>query len=75
VPFNPSDLVFKHATLIGTLSAGVNHYHRALEFMRSNRGTFDWSAMTATSYELHEINEAFARMASWQDIKPVIRFG
>jgi L-iditol 2-dehydrogenase len=74
VEFNPSFIMFNQATLIGSLSAGVDHYWKALEFLRNNADRFDWSDMLSGPYPLEQVNDAFDQMASWHDIKPVISF-
>ena len=74
VEFNPSLIMFNQATLIGSLSAGVDHYWKALEFLRNNADRFDWSDMLSGPYSLEQVNDAFDQMASWHDIKPVISF-
>ena len=73
-PFAPSDIVRKHARIIGTSSAAVQHYHRALQFVRRHRDRFDWMEMISNHYPLERINEAMAGMQSWQEIKPAITF-
>lgn len=74
IPFNPSQLVFKQVTVIGSLSAGVDHYWRSLEFIRRHADRFNWEEMISNEYRLDSINEAFERMARWVEIKPAIVF-
>ena len=74
VPFQPSDIVRKHAHIIGTASAAVQHYHRALQFLSHNAERFDWMAMISNRYPLERINEAIVGMQRWEEIKPVITF-
>jgi len=72
VSFNPSAILFKHLTIIGSLSAHIRHYHRALEFLRHNADRFDWSKILSNVYPLDDIMTAMERMARWTEIKPVI---
>ena len=72
VSFNPSVILGKHLTIIGSLSAHIRHYHRALEFLRHNADRFDWSKMLSNVYPLDDIMTAVDRMARWEEIKPVI---
>lgn len=72
MPFNPSVILGKHLTIIGSLSAHIRHYHRALEFLRHNSNRFDWSKMLSNTYPLGEIMTAMERMKRWEEIKPVI---
>ena len=74
VPFRPSDIVRKNARIIGTASAAVQHYHRALQFLQHNRERFDWMEMISNHYPLERINEAIDRMRTWEEIKPAITF-
>lgn len=75
IPFAPSDIVRKHARIVGTASAAVQHYHRALQFMRRHADRFDWTAMISNRYPLERINEAMAGMQRWEEIKPAVAFG
>jgi L-iditol 2-dehydrogenase len=74
LPFNPSEIMFRQATLIGSLSAGVSHYWRALQFLSQHAGRFRWQDMLSSPRRLDQVNEAFDAMASWREIKPVIQF-
>ena len=72
ISFNPSAILYKQLTIIGSLSAHIHHYHRALEFLRHNAGRFDWSKILSNVYPLDDIMTAMDRMARWAEIKPVI---
>ena len=72
VSFNPSAILFKHLTIIGSVGAHIRHYHRAFEFLRHNADRFDWSRMLSNVYPLDDIMTAMERMAQWKEIKPVI---
>jgi L-iditol 2-dehydrogenase len=74
VAFNPSMIVFKHATVIGCLSAGVQHYWRALQFLSRHSDRFAWQEMISGPYRLEDVNDAFDAMASWKAIKPAVVF-
>jgi L-iditol 2-dehydrogenase len=74
VPFNPSQVVMKQATLIGSLSGAVDHYARALRFMDNTMDRFDWNLMITSHQPLEEINGALDRMRTYRDIKPAIDF-
>lgn len=74
VPFNPSVLVMKQLNLIGSKSATVRHYYRALEFLRRTSDRFDWNRLFDAPYRLDEVMAAFDAMAEWRELKPVIRF-
>jgi threonine dehydrogenase-like Zn-dependent dehydrogenase len=74
VPFCPSLIMTKHATLIGSRGASVEHYYRALEFMRVNASRFQWDDMISSSQPLADINTAMKGMQAWEEIKPAITF-
>jgi L-iditol 2-dehydrogenase len=74
VQFNPSQFVLKHATVRGSLSGAVQHYYRALEFLRHRRDRFDWDAMITSTQPLDDINSAMDRMRDWNEIKPALVF-
>jgi threonine dehydrogenase-like Zn-dependent dehydrogenase len=74
LPFNASSIVLKHATLIGSLSGSVEHYWRALQFLRHQRHRFDWDQMISNHYPLTHINAAFRSMQALTEIKPAIDF-
>ena len=73
IAFNPSDMVVRNLSITGVFSAGVHHTWRALEFLKRHRRTFDWDAMITSVQDLDHINDAFARMSSWEEIKPAIQ--
>jgi Zn-dependent alcohol dehydrogenase len=58
--------------VIGSLSAETTDYYRAMEFMRNNHKRFDFDAMVTTRYPLSKINDAYAAMVAFKDIKSVI---
>jgi threonine dehydrogenase-like Zn-dependent dehydrogenase len=74
IPFNPSMLMFKHATVIGSLSASVADFWESLDFMRTHRQRFSWDDMVSGVYPLEKVNDAFANMAAWREIKPAVTF-
>jgi glyoxylase-like metal-dependent hydrolase (beta-lactamase superfamily II) len=72
VPFSPTDLVLKQATLIGSRSARIEYYGRGLKFPEDNADRLTWHDMISRHYTLDQVNDAFDSMAGWQEIKPVI---
>jgi threonine dehydrogenase-like Zn-dependent dehydrogenase len=72
VAFNPTDLVLKQVTVIGSRSASIEHYWRRLEFLSDNAGRFSWQDLISAHYRLEEVHQAFDRMGSWQEIKPAV---
>ncbi len=74
VSIQPSLIVRKHVRIVGSISASVEHYHRALQFIAHNWERFSWMDMISNRYPLERINEALARMQRWEEIKPAIVF-
>ena len=74
VTLKPADLVRKHIRLIGTMSASVEHYFKALQFLKNNWDRFSFMDMISNYYPLHRINEAMERMRTWQEVKPALTF-
>jgi threonine dehydrogenase-like Zn-dependent dehydrogenase len=62
----------KGLTIIGSVSAHVVHFYRALQFIKTNRAKYPFGDIVTRKYKLEEINEALADMASGKEIKPVI---
>jgi L-iditol 2-dehydrogenase len=63
VESGPRQIMFKQVTLIGSLGASVEHYWKALEFLRLNRHRFNWDDMLSNQYPLERINDAFETMS------------
>jgi len=74
VAFNPSQIVMKQATLIGSLSGAVDHYARALRFLDNTTDRFDWTRMITSEQPLEQIDDALERMRTYRDIKPAVVF-
>jgi threonine dehydrogenase-like Zn-dependent dehydrogenase len=68
----PNLIVGKGLTVIGSPSAAIPHFYKALQFIKNNRHKYPFAAIVTTRYRLEEINEAFANMKLLKDIKPVI---
>lgn len=75
IALRPSQIVSKQATIIGSVSADIAYYYRALRFLQIHRGRFDWDELLSTRYELDDINDALDAMRTGAQIKPVITFG
>ena len=54
------------------MSAHVVHFYRALQFIKTNRAKYPFAEIVSGKYQLEDINEALANMASGKEIKPVI---
>jgi len=68
----PSRINEKALTVVGSVSAHIVHFYRALQFIKTNRRKYPFGDIVSGKYQLEQINEALANMASGQEIKPVI---
>ncbi len=57
---------------MGSVSAHVVHFYTALQFIKKNREKYPFADIVSGSYQLEDVNEALANMASGKEIKPVI---
>lgn len=67
----PSMIVKKNLTLLGSFSGDARSYWKALQFL-ANHPELPFEQMISNRYKLAEVNTAMERMRSYQEIKPVI---
>ena len=72
VEMQPGILNGKGLTLVGSISAAIQHFYKALQFIKNKRDKYPFADIVNRKYQLEEINEAFDNMATGRDIKPVI---
>jgi threonine dehydrogenase-like Zn-dependent dehydrogenase len=71
-PVVASRLVHKELTVIGSNSADIGSFYRALQFLDQTRDRFNWDLMVSGHrYGLHEATLAFERMQGFQETKAV----
>jgi threonine dehydrogenase-like Zn-dependent dehydrogenase len=70
----PGDIVLKQLTILGSVSATAEHYHRALGFVRDHRDRFSFGDVVSGVYEFADINLAMTRMMAHEELKAAIRF-
>jgi threonine dehydrogenase-like Zn-dependent dehydrogenase len=70
--FMPSLITSKALTIVGSVSAAIPHFYKALQFIKTNRAKYPFGEIVSHKYRLEEINEALANMESGREIKPVI---
>jgi D-arabinose 1-dehydrogenase-like Zn-dependent alcohol dehydrogenase len=68
----PNLIVNKCLTVIGSSSAAIPHFYKALQFIKNHRHKYPFAGIVTTRYRLEQINEAFANMKQLMEIKPVI---
>jgi threonine dehydrogenase-like Zn-dependent dehydrogenase len=71
-PIMPSRINEKGLTVVGSVSAHIVHFYKALQFIKTNRDKYPFGDVVSGKYRLEDINEALANMASGKEIKPVI---
>jgi threonine dehydrogenase-like Zn-dependent dehydrogenase len=71
-PIMPSRINEKGLTIVGSVSAHIVHFYRALQFIKTNRTKYPFGDLVSGKYQLEDINDALANMASGKEIKPVI---
>jgi L-iditol 2-dehydrogenase len=62
----------RQITVLGTISADVSHYYRALEFLVTHADRYDFEALLGNTYGLDQVNDAIASMRAGLETKPVI---
>lgn len=72
IPVMPNLIVGKSLTIIGSVSAAIPHFYKALQFIKHKRTKYPFADIISTKYRLEQINEALTSMGSGQEIKPVI---
>ena len=72
IPIIPGLLMQKHMQIIGSASATIGHYYKALRLIQNRREKYPFAEIVTNKYKLDEANEAVAAMGRGQEIKPVI---
>jgi len=72
IPVAPGIITGKGLTVIGSVSAAIPHFYKALQFIKSKRTKYPFADIVTTKYRLEQINDALANMATGKEVKPVI---
>jgi L-iditol 2-dehydrogenase len=72
IPVAPGIITGKGLTVLGSVSAAIPHFYKALQFIKNKRKQYPFAGIVTTKYRLEQINDALANMASGMEIKPVI---
>jgi len=72
LPVAPGIITGKGLTVVGSVSAAIPHFYKALQFIKNKRTKYPFADIVTTKYRLEQINDALANMASGIEIKPVI---
>lgn len=71
-PIMPSRINEKALTIVGSISAHIVHFYRALQFIKTHREKYPFAEIISGTYQLEDVNTALANMASAKEIKPAI---
>ncbi len=62
----------KNLDIVGTWSAGIDHYYKGLQFVKRHHKKINFDLLFTNSYSFKDINKAIGKMKSFEDIKPLI---
>jgi threonine dehydrogenase-like Zn-dependent dehydrogenase len=71
-PIMPSRINEKALTIVGSVSAHIVHFYKALQFIKTHRHRYPFADIVSRKYRLEDINQALADMKAGKEIKPVI---
>jgi threonine dehydrogenase-like Zn-dependent dehydrogenase len=71
-PIMPSRINEKALTIVGSVSAHIVHFYKALQFIKTHRSKYPFADIVSGRYRLENVNEALANMESGKEIKAVI---
>lgn len=63
----------RQITLVGSASADISHYYRALRFAADRSAQFRWADLLGNSYGLSAVAEGLSAIADERETRPVIR--
>ena len=72
IAFSPRRINIGMLDIIGVVSAHVEHFYKAMQFLKNNGHRFNFHEMVTNSYPLSGVNEALEAMAAMREIKPAI---
>lgn len=72
IEFYPRKVNLDMLQIVGVVSAHVEHFYKALQFLKNHQDRFRFSDMITNTYPLEQVNEALESMAALQEIKPAI---
>ena len=68
----PGKITFKNLDIIGNMSGTIQHYYKALRFIKNKRTKYNFADVVTHKYSLEQANDALAAMEAGKEIKPVI---
>jgi L-iditol 2-dehydrogenase len=70
--FVPGLIMLKHLQIVGSTSATISHFYKAVQFIKNKKSRYNFANMITNKYSLNKINEGISAMMSGKEIKPVI---
>lgn len=68
----PGRITFKSLDIVGSMSGTIQHYYKALRFVKNKRSSYNFAEIVTRKYRLEEVNDALIAMEAGMEIKPVI---
>ncbi len=68
----PNDIMTKNACILGSGSADMQHFVKALKFIEAYREKYPFGELISTKYALEDLNDALASMLHGKDLKAAI---
>lgn len=72
IEFSPRRVNTGMLDIIGVISAHVEHFYKAMQFLKNNQHRFSFADMISNSYSLGQVTTALEEMAAFREIKPAI---
>ena len=72
IDFNPRRINKDMLEIIGVISAHVEHFYKAMQFLKNNSQRFSFGDMISNSYPLSEVTTALEEMEAMREVKPAI---
>jgi threonine dehydrogenase-like Zn-dependent dehydrogenase len=71
-PVKPGLILDKGLDVIGSSSATIPHFYKALQFIKNKRARYPLADIVTNKYTLEQANDALKAMQAGKEIKPVI---
>jgi Zn-dependent alcohol dehydrogenase len=72
ITVDSATLMNKGLDVVGSASAAIPHFHKALQFIQSKRAKYPFADIVTHKYTLEQVNDALTNMEAGNEIKPVI---
>lgn len=74
IEFMPNIIMTKQAVVLGSGSADIRHFYKALKFIEAHKHQYSFSKLISKAYKLEDLNDALESMRKGSDIKAVISY-